>query len=179
VRTALEVSRLSKRYVAGCESCLASAQAIVDIELTVGAGESVAVVGPSGSGKTTLLLCAAGLLTPDAGVVSWFGNAHRAAALERARLYYHRSSLDEPCPADESLIHLIDLGDTETVRLGAWIGQRCEAGDAVVVALRDPTLAPRLAERVVVLRAGRVVAHAPSRARVAERGFVDRSLRHV
>ncbi len=36
-------------------------------ELTVKAGERVAVIGPSGSGKTTLLNLVAGILTPQAG----------------------------------------------------------------------------------------------------------------
>ncbi|NNK94362.1 MAG: ABC transporter ATP-binding protein [Desulfobacterales bacterium] len=39
-------------------------------ELTVRAGEKVAVIGPSGSGKTTLLNLAAGILTPFKGSVS-------------------------------------------------------------------------------------------------------------
>src|SRR5215813_12535277 len=98
VRVALEISRVSKRFVAGCGACLASAQAIADIDLAVVAGESVAVVGASGSGKTTLLLCAAGLLAPDVGTVSWFGDSDRAASLRRARLHYSRSSFDEACP---------------------------------------------------------------------------------
>lgn len=36
-------------------------------ELTVEAGEKVAVIGPSGSGKTTLLNWVAGILTPEKG----------------------------------------------------------------------------------------------------------------
>jgi len=175
---ALDVSRISKQFVAGCGSCLASAHALADVDLTVAEGESVALVGPSGSGKTTLLLCAAGLMAPDAGVVSWFGDADRAASLRRVRLHYYHSSLDEPCPTDASLIHLIDVGDTDAGRLGAWIAERRAAGDAVLMALRDPTLASRLTERAVELRAGRVVARAAAR-RVAERGFVDRPLRHA
>jgi ABC-type glutathione transport system ATPase component len=167
---ALEVSRVSKRFVAGCGSCLASAHALADVDLTVAEGESVAVVGPSGSGKTTLLLCAAGLMAPDAGTVSWFGDSDRAASLRRTRLHYCRSSLDEPSPADESFIHLVDVGDTEAAGLGAWIAERRDAGDAVLMALRDSTLAFRLAERAAVLRAGRVVAHAAAR-RVAEPCF--------
>jgi ABC-type glutathione transport system ATPase component len=167
---ALEVSRVSKRFVAGCGACLASAHALADVDLTIAEGESVALVGPSGSGKTTLLLCAAGLMAPDAGIVSWFGDSGRAASLRRARLHYCRSSLDEPRPADESFIHLVDVGDIEAARLGAWIAARREAGDAVLMALRDSTLAIRLAERAVVLRAGRVVAHTAVR-RVAEASF--------
>lgn len=157
---------------------MATAHALADVDLTVVEGESVAVVGGSGSGKTTLLLCAAGLMAPDAGMVSWFGDSARAASLRRARLHFCRSSLDEPCPADGSFIHLVDVGDSEAARLGAWIAERREAGDAVLIALRDPALAARLAERAVVLRAGRVVAHVAAR-RVAERGFVDRPLRHA
>jgi len=38
-------------------------------ELSVKAGEKVAVIGPSGSGKTTLLNLVAGILVPDSGSV--------------------------------------------------------------------------------------------------------------
>jgi len=118
-------------------------------------------------------------MTPDIGGVSWFGDSNRAAALRRARLHYHCSSLAEPCVADEPLVHLIDIGDAEVKRAAAWIAARCEAGDGVLVALRDAGLARALSSSMVVLRAGRIAHHAPSRARVAERGFVDRPLRHA
>ncbi len=41
--------------------------------LDVVAGEAVAIMGPSGSGKSTLLHCLAGVLTPDAGEVTFRG----------------------------------------------------------------------------------------------------------
>src|SRR5262249_51984059 len=47
--------------------------ALVDIDLSVGRGELVAVMGPSGSGKTTLLNCLAGLDTVDCGSVAISG----------------------------------------------------------------------------------------------------------
>lgn len=43
------------------------------LDLTVAAGETVAVVGPSGSGKTTLARLACGLYEPDAGTVEVAG----------------------------------------------------------------------------------------------------------
>ncbi len=39
------------------------------IDLSIGAGESIAVIGPSGSGKTTLLLLLAGLEKPRGGSI--------------------------------------------------------------------------------------------------------------
>ncbi|MHB1230000.1 MAG: ABC transporter ATP-binding protein [Halothiobacillus sp.] len=44
-----------------------------DINLTIGAGESVCFLGPSGCGKTTLLRLVAGLETPDNGRITLDG----------------------------------------------------------------------------------------------------------
>ena len=44
-----------------------------ELDLTVAAGETVALVGATGSGKTTLLELAAGLVTPDNGDISLAG----------------------------------------------------------------------------------------------------------
>lgn len=45
--------------------------ALTGADMSVAAGEIVAVMGPSGSGKSTLLHCVAGVLRPDRGEV-WF-----------------------------------------------------------------------------------------------------------
>ena len=42
---------------------------IADLNLSIAAGESVAIVGPSGAGKTTLMKLMCGLLSPDEGAV--------------------------------------------------------------------------------------------------------------
>ena len=55
------------------------------VELTVGRGETLALVGPSGAGKTTTLRVVAGLLRPDSGTVAVDGDTwlDTAAGFER------------------------------------------------------------------------------------------------
>lgn len=57
----LHAERLQKRY--------GETVALSDVDLTVHAGEAVAIMGPSGSGKSTLLHVLAGITTPDGGRV--------------------------------------------------------------------------------------------------------------
>jgi putative ABC transport system ATP-binding protein len=57
----LSATGLTKRY--------GGTVALADVDLTVAAGESIAVTGPSGSGKSTLLYCLAGVIRPDLGAV--------------------------------------------------------------------------------------------------------------
>jgi cobalt/nickel transport system ATP-binding protein len=56
--------------------------ALVDVSLTIGAGEQVAVLGANGSGKSTLLKILAGLAHPDAGDYEAFGRPVTEDALE-------------------------------------------------------------------------------------------------
>jgi ABC-type methionine transport system ATPase subunit len=61
----LEMRRVSRTYGQGA----AEVHALHDVELTVRAGESVAVMGPSGSGKSTLLTIAGTLEDATSGEV--------------------------------------------------------------------------------------------------------------
>jgi ABC-type glutathione transport system ATPase component len=60
---------LGKRYV----SAKGPVQALIDFDLDIPVGRSVALVGESGSGKTTAAMCLAGLMRPDSGRVEWQG----------------------------------------------------------------------------------------------------------
>jgi len=58
------------------------------IDLTIAAGEAVAVVGPSGAGKTTMLNIAGGLMRPTTGTVKIMGEnlfAQNDEGLSRSR----------------------------------------------------------------------------------------------
>ena len=61
----LEAKELYRFFHAGDEEV----KALRGIDLTLNAGEMIALVGPSGSGKSTLLMCLAGLDEPDGGKV--------------------------------------------------------------------------------------------------------------
>jgi nitrate/nitrite transport system ATP-binding protein len=61
----LEISGLSKSYGDGAQRT----DVLHDVNLSIEAGEFVAIVGFSGSGKTTLISLIAGLLEPDAGEI--------------------------------------------------------------------------------------------------------------
>lgn len=59
--------------VAGLTRHFGGVHAVDDVDLAIGAGESVGIVGANGSGKTTLLNVIAGAERPDSGAVRWAG----------------------------------------------------------------------------------------------------------
>jgi len=81
----VELEHIRKTYTQG----KVTVTAIDRVDLTVAAGEFLALAGPSGSGKTTLLNIIGGLDTPDSGRVCVDGKDYHsmsAAALARLRL---------------------------------------------------------------------------------------------
>lgn len=115
---ALELRAVVKRYGAGPTEV----RALTEVDLTVEAGEFVAVMGPSGSGKSTLLHLAGGLERPTAGRVMVAGDdldAMDAAVLARLRrrevgYVFQRLNLVPTLTAVENVMLPLELDGTPT-----------------------------------------------------------------
>ena len=70
---ALSVRGINKTYRSGPRSRAVAVPALRDVSLEVRYGEIVGLVGRPDAGKSSLLLCLAGLLRPDTGSITWFG----------------------------------------------------------------------------------------------------------
>jgi ATPase subunit of ABC transporter with duplicated ATPase domains len=120
-RLALEVKGLSKGY---------GINLFENLDLTIEAGERVAIIGPNGIGKSTLLRSllpegVAGRLAPDAGAVKW---------ADKARVGYWAQDPLEEFAADELLPDWLgrarrkDRGDDDLI-VRATLGQLLFSGD--------------------------------------------------
>ncbi len=76
----VEIENLTKSYTKGAQTV----PVLRELNLTVGAGEFLALMGPSGSGKTTLLNLIAGIDRPTGGVIRVGGQD--LARMSRTRL---------------------------------------------------------------------------------------------
>ena len=83
----IEVSNLSKVY----ESPAGPVAVLRELDLQVGAKESVAIVGPSGSGKTTLLNLLGALDQPSSGSITIDGTPIGGLGAEDAARFRNRS----------------------------------------------------------------------------------------
>lgn len=84
----LSLDGVIKRYAAGVPGCSATVEVLRLVHLQVAHGDLIGIIGPRRSGKTTLLLCAAGLLVPDVGRITWFSDDGTARAQGRDDVRY-------------------------------------------------------------------------------------------
>ncbi|WP_460068058.1 ATP-binding cassette domain-containing protein [Streptomyces sp. YKOK-I1] len=78
VQPLLALRGVSKRF--------AAVQALVDVELEIGAGEVVALMGDNAAGKSTLVKVISGAGPADRGVIEWQGSAIAIRRPQDARL---------------------------------------------------------------------------------------------
>ena len=104
-------------------------------DLTLRAGEMVALLGRNGSGKTTLLRVLAGTLPPSAGTVRLFGRPigtwSRADIARRVAVLPQSTEL----PTGFTVAELVALGRIPHGR--SWFGAEVADAEAVAAALRD------------------------------------------
>jgi ABC-2 type transport system ATP-binding protein len=111
---ALEVRGLAKLY--------GGREALRGIDLSVRAGELVAVIGPNGAGKTTLLSILAGVTAPDRGEIELPGGAvgwvpqqaalyRRLTVEENLLLFARLEGHPDPHASVEEMLELSGLGD--------------------------------------------------------------------
>ncbi len=111
-----------------------------DVSLTVGAGESIAVVGASGAGKSTLIALLAGLDEPTAGAV-WLEGIELSALDEDGRAAARARHVGFVFQS----FHLIpSLTALENVMLPLELAGRADARAAAREALRQVGLESRL-----------------------------------
>jgi phosphonate transport system ATP-binding protein len=92
--------------------------ALRELDLTIGAGERVAVIGPSGAGKTSLLRLLATALHPSTGALEIFGE--NPSTLGRSKLKALRTRIglihqSPPLPPRQRVVTAVLAG-----RLGRW-----------------------------------------------------------
>lgn len=141
----IEMSGVTKAFPDG-----SGTRTVLDgVDLSVAAGELVALMGPSGSGKTTLLHLAAGLDRPDGGQVVVGGHylsgldASGLAALRRDTVGYveQRLNLIAVLTAAENVMLPLELG-------GARPREARQAAVAALDAVGLADLADQDAERL-------------------------------
>jgi heme exporter protein A len=130
-------------------------QVLRDIDLTVAAGEAVAVAGPNGAGKTTLLRVLAGLARPDRGEVRLEGQPLRRDSPEIRRavgLVSHQTLLYDDLTLHENLTFAARLYGLPTPAAAA----RSALDEAGLGARADESprrLSRGLAQRAAIARA--------------------------
>lgn len=159
--TLLEMAGVVKHYRRGGEDVLA----LDGVDLTVAAGELVAVIGPSGSGKSTLLHLAGGLDTPDAGTVR-VGSRDLAELSVAARAQVRRQDVGFVF----QFFHLLpSLSVAENVELPLLLdGRRSGRRHRVATLLRRVGIEHRASHLPGELSGGEMQRAAIARALVAE-----------
>lgn len=158
--TALEVKSVSKTYL---ERGKPGVRAVDNVSFSVSQNEVVGLLGPNGAGKTTIIKCILGLMRPDSGKISVFGEdvqthypqvlEKMGAVLEGSRNLYWRltvwenilffSGLNGISPARshdyfEYLIQLFSLEDKRDVQVRR-LSQGMKQKTSVVCALARRT----------------------------------------
>ena len=146
--------------------------ALAGVDLTVGLGESLAIMGPSGSGKTTLLHCLAGIIRPDEGTIRLLPTDRSARAEITSLKESGRTALRREVFGfvfQQGLL-LPELSAEDNVALAAMLSgmNRAEATKHARAWLQRLVLAEHLSKRIGQLSGGQAQRVAIARAQVTQ-----------
>jgi ABC-2 type transport system ATP-binding protein len=131
----MSARRATVLAVRGLERHYGDLTALAGLDLSVRAGEMVALVGPNGAGKSTFLGLAAGLLTPSEGTVHVSGAAAGSIEARAATSFLpDLPSLYDDLSLGEHLeyvarLHGVDDWEARSERLLERLGLLDRAGD--------------------------------------------------
>jgi heme ABC exporter ATP-binding subunit CcmA len=148
----LEARRLSRSF--------GRVRVLRGVDLSLGAGEALAVAGPNGAGKTTLLRLLAGLMRPSGGEISVLGRPLGRDAPDARRalgLVSHQSLLYDDLTLLENLMFAARLYGIDRPREAA-LAALGRAGLAARADESPKRLSRGLAQRAAIARA---MLHAP------------------
>ena len=150
METALSVRGLCKTFRAGTSVRSLTNPVLRDVSFDIGRGEIVGVVGRQDSGKSTLLLCLAGLLKPDQGTVSWFGEQLTEHHVPAGLAYVpQRAGYYSFLTVREALEYYATLHDLSTANRTAQVETALkEVGLHVHATRRVSSLSPSLVQRL-------------------------------
>ena len=144
----LTAQHLSRRFQEGA----LDVTVLTDVNLSVNAGETLAIVGSSGSGKSTLLHVLGGLDQPTTGSVSLIG--HALAGLDATALGHLRN---QHLGFVYQFHHLLpEFSALDNVAMPLWIRRmdRAAASAQAQAMLESVGLGPRLHHRAAELSGG-------------------------
>jgi lipoprotein-releasing system ATP-binding protein len=144
----LTAQHLSRRFQEGA----LDVTVLTDVNLSVNAGETLAIVGSSGSGKSTLLHVLGGLDQPTSGSVSLMG--HALAGLDATALGHLRN---QHLGFVYQFHHLLpEFSALDNVAMPLWIRRmdRAAASAQAQAMLESVGLGPRLHHRAAELSGG-------------------------
>lgn len=133
--------------------------AVNDLSFSVAPGEICGFLGPNGAGKTTSLRMALGVLTPDTGRVTVFGQPPNRDVLDRVGFLPEERGIYKRMTAESAIVFFARLKGTSTAKARARARVLLENHGLGDVARRKlKTFSKGMAQKVQILAA---IAHEP------------------
>jgi ABC-2 type transport system ATP-binding protein len=126
---AIDMNTLELRKIRKCYDHFV---AVDDLSFQISAGEVYGLLGPNGAGKTSTIRMMIGILMPDSGAITWFGEPFRREHLDRVGYLPEERGLYRKMKLLDHLVFLAELKGMpgkEAARKAAWWCERLDLGE--------------------------------------------------